>query len=669
MKLILCEKDRQAQRIAEALGASETFNEQYPSVPIFTNDEIVITSLKGHLWNLTLPRKKLLYVDGNAQQQLPDLNTVYKENKKDDDRINLLRQLAAKEWKDIIIATDHDREGALIGSEALEHAFGITDLNKVKRAHFTSLESSEIIESFSNLVSFEEDRGFVEAGYCRSFLDAIWGINLTQYIQTLYRKAVIQGLNYDMKLFRKLPLATLSGGRVQSPTLSLINKHTTLAPGPSWHIPETEKESHDRQPQTFTQIHLHLDTGLFHLCTLGGDKSGIDKAMLVEVNETQKSIDCRKEPFNTDKIITFLAEKYGINPTQALWFLETLYTEGYITYPRTDSEKIPLEQERIDNILSNLSSIYDIASTLTGTRPREGQHEDEAHIAIIPTVKCTKDSLDNLKFSNPTNYVILDEIIKRFIMGFGKPTVKELKTYEFELEDEDTTHTFTSEAVTRVKFGEWANSDFLESIKHKVTIEDRTELDRMWEQSDGLLELEVSTSVYERQRLIPRRYFFDHEFIKEGSVVEEMSKQGLGTKATRPGIYGMLSDRKYITATPNMVLTTRIGNTILEFLAKHCPKLAHRRLTAELEQDLDSIVKETKSKEEVLEKGKNWLREIFDELFQKEDLIVQDILDNMPRCDRCGNIMVFKHYRGGTDSIFLGCVGYELENCNSIMSV
>jgi len=668
MKLILCEKDRQAQRIAEALNASETFDEQYPSVPLFTNNDILITSLKGHLWNLTLSRKKLLYMSDNAQQQLPDLNTTYQESKRNNDRISLLHQLAAKKWDDIIIATDHDREGALIGYEALEHAFSITNLNQVKRAHFTSLESSEIIESFNNLVSFEKDRGFVEAGYCRSFLDAIWGINLTQYIQTLYRKAVILGLDGDMDLFRKLPLATLSSGRVQSPTLALINQKTTFASEPEWHIPDTDR--HEGHSRVFTQVHLDINHELLHLCTLEGNLNGITKATLTDVNEAQVTIDCRKTPFNTDKIIKFLAEKYGINPTQALWFLETLYTEGYITYPRTDSEKIPLEQDRIDKILTGIKSVYDITDKFLGTMPNEGEKEDEAHIAIIPTTKCNKDTVMFLKLSNPTNYVILDEIIKRFIMCFGNPTLKEITEYNFELEDEDSIHKYTLTATTSVKFGEWANSDVLEAVKHQVTIENYSILDEIWEQADdGVVEFETQTSVYERQRVVPRRYFFDHEFINEGNVVEEMSNQGLGTKATRPGIYGMLSERKYITTTPNMVLTTRIGNTILEFLTKHCPRLASRKLTAELESDLNDVVKGYKTKEEVLEKGKRWLCDIFDELFEKEDQIVRDILDGIPRCDRCGNIMVFKHYRGNTNSIFLGCVGYETENCNSIMSV
>ncbi len=120
-----------------------------------------------------------------------------------------------------MIATDYDREGELIGLEALE---AIIEVNpglvgaakdsdgdalatrpQIKRARYSALTKQEIERAFSNLDDLSYDLAY--AGAARQDIDLIWGATLTRAVSLATRRF---GSNF------------LSVGRVQSPTLGLI---------------------------------------------------------------------------------------------------------------------------------------------------------------------------------------------------------------------------------------------------------------------------------------------------------------------------------------------------------------------------------------------------------------------------------------------------------------
>ena len=122
----------------------------------------------------------------------------------------------AKDADDLVIATDFDREGELIGLEALEEiveanpelatAEGVhEDGTPVKRARYSALTKDEIERAFTNLDELSMD--LANAGAARQDIDLIWGATLTRAVSRATRRF---GANF------------LSVGRVQSPTLGLI---------------------------------------------------------------------------------------------------------------------------------------------------------------------------------------------------------------------------------------------------------------------------------------------------------------------------------------------------------------------------------------------------------------------------------------------------------------
>src|SRR6266567_3470407 len=114
-----------------------------------------------------------------------------------------LRRLA-ETVDEVILATDYDREGELIGVEALETLRSRRTELPAKRARFSAMSPSEVRRSFENLT--EPDWALAEAAAARQRIDLAWGAVLTRF------------LTVECASGRQV----LSAGRVQTPTLRLV---------------------------------------------------------------------------------------------------------------------------------------------------------------------------------------------------------------------------------------------------------------------------------------------------------------------------------------------------------------------------------------------------------------------------------------------------------------
>ena len=72
----------------------------------------------------------------------------------------------------MVIATDFDREGELIGSDALSCVREVAPDVPVSRARYSALIKGEVTEAFNNLV--ELDQNLADAGESRQYIDLIW---------------------------------------------------------------------------------------------------------------------------------------------------------------------------------------------------------------------------------------------------------------------------------------------------------------------------------------------------------------------------------------------------------------------------------------------------------------------------------------------------------------
>lgn len=204
-RLIISEKNIAARRIALILSDNTHKSRSVAGVQTFLfdkgNDEYSVLGLRGHIIELDYPEQYQRNWDA-----IPPKDLVYvKPEKKVDPSakkiMNALKDLSL--WADeVIVATDFDREGELIGAEALDEA-RVT--KTIRRARFSALTKGEIERAFLELA--ELDRKLAASAETRQLIDLAWGAALTRFISLASGQ-----LGKDF----------LSVGRVQSPTLALI---------------------------------------------------------------------------------------------------------------------------------------------------------------------------------------------------------------------------------------------------------------------------------------------------------------------------------------------------------------------------------------------------------------------------------------------------------------
>ena len=203
-RLIISEKNLAARRIAFILSDNTQKSRNVAGNQVMTfkkgDDDYFVLGLRGHIIMLDYPDKY------NNWDAVPPKDLVYaKPEKKVDPTarkiMNALKDLATGA-DEIILATDYDREGELIGVEAIEEA---NVDKKIRRARFSALTKAEIERAFGELV--DVDYKLASAAETRQLIDLAWGASLTRFISLASGQ-----LGKDF----------LSVGRVQSPTLALI---------------------------------------------------------------------------------------------------------------------------------------------------------------------------------------------------------------------------------------------------------------------------------------------------------------------------------------------------------------------------------------------------------------------------------------------------------------
>jgi DNA topoisomerase-1 len=225
MRLIISEKANAAKKIAQFLAEGPVKDGKHRSVPHHTfswqGEECVSVGLKGHVLNLEYPEE---YSNWQKVEPSSLIDAEIQKNVSEKGVAEAVRSLA-KKADEVVIATDFDREGELIGVEALSLAFEANPklLDYVQRARFSALTKGEVTRAFENLV--EVSRELAAAGEARQDIDLIWGATLTRWVS---------------RATKRYGSAFLSVGRVQSPTLALIaereRERRAITPEPYWEI-------------------------------------------------------------------------------------------------------------------------------------------------------------------------------------------------------------------------------------------------------------------------------------------------------------------------------------------------------------------------------------------------------------------------------------------------
>ncbi len=616
-KLIICEKNNAARRISQILsGRSARRSKGKTPIYNFTKngEEYHVIGLRGHVTNLDYPKELNDWRKTPLEELIesnPNLNVSNPAS------VGLLRSLL-NDVDDIIIATDYDREGELIGVDALSVSGG--DPETSKRARFSALTNNEVMTAFDNLG--EVDMNLANSAKSRNYIDLVWGAVLTRYMSI---SSGMMGHDY------------LSIGRVQTPTLALIvDRHKEI-------------ENFVSQPFWTIIVKLDKDGNRFDVKHIDNPFYEEEKAekIMETLKETEKAVveDFSKEvvkeyslwPMNTTEFIKETSSKLRIRSSTAMKVAEDLYMKGKISYPRTDNTQYPRGTPH-KSILANLKKGHfkkEAEKILAQDKiiPRKGKKKTTDHPPIHPVDNAGKDKLSSLEWK------VYELIVRRYLSTLAPPAEVEKRNVRVSIAGE----ILEGKGAT-VIFEGWREY-------YKPYLKDKT---------GDVPDLSVGEEldIYRRNKKEDKTKPPSHYY--HGTLIVEMEKKGLGTKSTRHEMINKLQKRKYLHGSSRLEPTPS-GIALIEVLEKNAPIITKPDMTAELEEEMDEIKEGRKELGEVIEDSKNKLRFVLSELKEKQEAVRKDIREALSEqhvigaCPNCDEKLVIRKSRKGQ---FIGCRGY-----------
>jgi len=369
------------------------------------------------------------------------------------------------------------------------------------------------------------------------------------------------------------------------------------------------------------------------------ERSKTKEATVTKVEKTQRTL-YPPVPFDLGELQAESYRVFKYSPKKTQDIAQSLYESGCISYPRTSSQKLPL-RIGFRYILQNLAAQTEfktLAELLLKKEklfPREGKKEDPAHPAIYPTGIMPKE----MKKETENVYKL---IVFRFLSVFANSALAENVKMVFRLNSEE--YLFSYQKIIErgwLDFYPYAESEDISLPEIK---------------EGGAGEV-LKVDVKESATKPPPRY-------TPASVIKELERLSLGTKATRADIIETLYGRKYITGT--QIYVTELGMAVAEALEKYVPEIISTELTRKFEDELELISLGKLSKEKVLEDAKSGLKVIISEFSEREQMLgdfLKSSLEKMDRknvigkCIKCGGeLKIIKS--GKTGKIFVGCSNY-----------
>ena len=108
------------------------------------------------------------------------------------------------------------------------------------------------------------------------------------------------------------------------------------------------------------------------------------KNALVQTKKTLKNLP-PYPPFNLTNLQTEAYRLHGMKPSRTLQVAQSLYLSGLISYPRTSSQKLPIELN-YKEILKKIAKIYNVENLISREKPIEGIPSNDPSTAadIVP---------------------------------------------------------------------------------------------------------------------------------------------------------------------------------------------------------------------------------------------------------------------------------------------
>ena len=610
----------------------KAFSNGVPYYEAYRDGNIVVVPALGHLYTITSKHKVRGYPVFDYQW-VPRYQADRKTS-----RIRVwLKVIAqlAKDAKGFVDACDFDIEGSIIGYTILKYACGGKEAT-AKRMKYSTLTKEELQESYTHLLP-TLDFALIETGLTRHEVDWLYGINLS--------RALTQAAQNSSGKY-----ATLSTGRVQGPTLRFLEARektiNCFVPTPYWTL--TAKISIND-----LAFDVEYEKTLENKAQAQADKNSCKtKEGQIETVDVKEFLLDPPVPFDLGALQSEAYRIFKYTPMRTSSILQHLYLDALISYPRTSSQKLP-PSIGYKKILTKLGKAPFYAKftvellSKTSLKPNEGKKYDPAHPAIYPTGNLPEKPLDTAERN------ILDLVVKRFLAVFGEPAIRQTINVTIGING----NPFHLNAMRTLTEG------WLRLYAPYVQLKDT-----------------ALPPLIEGQKVNVKKVILNDNFSKPPprynprSLLLKMEKEEIGTKATRASTIQTLYDRKYVTGTASLFVST-LGFEVIEVLSKYCPVVVSPELTRKLEGEMDQIQQGDQTKQNVLQSATETLKLVTSELKEKKAAIGAQLSQPLQKnrldertigeCPKCpdGKLVIVRSKKTGKR--FVGCTNYFEGKCNA----
>ncbi|MBO4983976.1 MAG: topoisomerase C-terminal repeat-containing protein [Clostridia bacterium] len=377
MQLIIAEKPSLARNILAGIAKLQK-DEMKKYNGYYEGGAYIVTWVFGHLFSLADIEDYTPSDTGKwTMDNLPCFPKEFKFNLRKNDKkqvdsgvekqFNIIKRLCNRQDVDTIVnAGDSDREGEIIVRLCVSHA--LSGAKNFVRLWLPDQTPETISAGLLDMKDESEYENLANEGFARTYIDWLYGVNLTRFATLKTGKL-------------------LRVGRVIVPIVKAIYDRDmeirNFVPQKYYVISSNEKTNDEFVELTsknkFTKEQLK---DAEEMCL---KYNGVD-AIVTSVT-TKKSTLPPPKLFSLSKLQSYLGKKYKMSMDDSLTIVQKLYEDGYVTYPRTNSEYLATaEQGKIKTIISSIQKLgYPIKFKFG--KSIFDDSKIESHSALTPTYK------------------------------------------------------------------------------------------------------------------------------------------------------------------------------------------------------------------------------------------------------------------------------------------
>ena len=495
---------------------------------------------------------------------------------------------ALKSVDELLLATDHDREGEAIAWHLLDT---LKPKIPVRRMVFHEITETAILAAVQNLRDLDQD--MVDAQETRRILDRLYGYEVSP---VLWKKV----------------MPKLSAGRVQSVATRIIvqreRERMAFVSASYWDIAASMDAGADTTPRRFPARLVSVDGS--RVATgrdfgpdgmLRTDARAMDEPSARRLAEALRNRDLTVQsveskpytrkpyaPFMTSTLQQEAGRKLRFSADRTMRSAQRLYENGHITYLRTDSTT--MSPSAVEAARTQARQLYGDAYVPAQPRQytRKSKNAQEAHEAIRPAGETFRTPGEIAGEVDGDDFRLYELIWQRTVasqMEDARGTTVSIRIGGTAATGEDVVFASSGRTITFPGF----LKAYVETVDDQAGGEADDAESRLPELTQGQTLTAASLTPEGHSTNPPSRY-------SEPSLVKALEDLGIGRPSTYASIIRTIQDRGYVWKKGSALVPSWIAFAVVGLLEHHFGRLVDYDFTAAMEDELDAIAAGTQGR-------------------------------------------------------------------------